>query len=551
MKASAELRHALTPTFSYYITAFRRGESEGIEASIMRMTKWLLAAMTGLLIASCSKDKDEPNVPVGPDEPTTVAVTGVSINKTSVTLLEGNTETVTATVSPEDASDKGVTWKSSDPSVATVDSSGKITAVAPGEAVITVTTTDGEKTATVKIVVTMNEFTAQRAVLKQIYDALDGDNWTHKDGWNTDAPLNEWYGLGVDEDDYVVGINLASNNVAGQLPDAIADLTYLESLVLSDNGITGMIPETWGQPKQSNPESVQTRAEDGLLGGPSVGAIREGMRLTNLLSLNLSNNKLEGAIPGSFYSIASLTEVNLSNNNLSDAIPTAISDMFLLKSFDVSHNNLSGSIPEEIGMLAFLTSINLSFNNISGSIPATVGDLNELVSFNVSNNNLTGGIPATFANLDNLEYLDVSGNELTEPVPVEVQNSKMWENIGDTIDLTQKDGTEIPLEPTTPDDPTVVVTLDKTTLEMEISGVEQLTATVINGSDDTIVTWSSSDENVVKVDENGLVEAVGSGEAVVTATADNVSAQCKVTVSGSVASGNTEDFGGQQGEWDN
>lgn len=551
MKASAALRHALTPTFSYYITAFRRGESEGIEASIMRMTKWLLAAMTGLLIASCSKDKDEPNVPVGPDEPTTVAVTGVSINKTSVTLLEGNTETVTATVSPEDASDKGVTWKSSDPSVATVDSLGKITAVAPGEAVITVTTTDGEKTATVKIVVTMNEFTAQRAVLKQIYDALDGDNWTHKDGWNTDAPLNEWYGLEVDEDDYVVGINLASNNVAGQLPDAIADLTYLESLVLSDNGITGMIPETWGQPKQSNPESVQTRAEDGLLGGPSVGAIREGMRLTNLLSLNLSNNKLEGAIPGSFYSIASLTEVNLSSNNLSDAIPTAISDMFLLKSFDVSHNNLSGSIPEEIGMLAFLTSINLSFNNISGSIPATVGDLNELVSFNVSNNNLTGGIPATFANLDNLEYLDVSGNELTEPVPVEVQNSKMWENIGDTIDLTQKDGTEIPLEPTTPDDPTVVVTLDKTTLEMEISGVEQLTATVINGSDDTIVTWSSSDENVVKVDENGLVEAVGSGEAVVTATADNVSAQCKVTVSGSVASGNTTDFGSQQGEWDN
>ena len=551
MKASAALRHALTPTFSYYITAFRRGESEGIEASIMRMTKWLLAAMTGLLIASCSKDKDEPNVPVGPDEPTTVAVTGVSINKTSVTLLEGNTETVTATVSPEDASDKGVTWKSSDPSVATVDSSGKITAVAPGEAVITVTTKDGEKTATVKIVVTMNEFTAQRAVLKQIYDALDGDNWTHKDGWNTDAPLNEWYGLEVDDDDYVVGINLASNNLAGQLPDAIADLTYLESLVLSDNGITGMIPETWGQPKQSNPESVQTRAEDGLLGGPSVGAIREGMRLTHLLLLNFSNNKLEGAIPGSFFSIASLTEVNLSNNNLSDAIPTAISDMFLLKSFDVSHNNLSGSIPEEIGMLAFLTSINLSFNNISGSIPATVGDLNELVSFNVSNNNLTGGIPATFANLDNLEYLDVSGNELTEPVPVEVQNSKMWENIGDTIDLTQKDGTEIPLEPTTPDDPTVVVTLDKTTLEMEISGVEQLTATVINGSDDTIVTWSSSDENVVKVDENGLVEAVGSGEAVVTATADNVSAQCKVTVSGSVASGNTTDFGGQQGEWDN
>jgi uncharacterized protein YjdB len=86
---------------------------------------------------------------------------------------------------------------------------------------------------------------------------------------------------------------------------------------------------------------------------------------------------------------------------------------------------------------------------------------------------------------------------------------------------------------------------------MEIRGVEQLTATVINGSDDTVVTWSSSDENVVKVDANGLVVAVGPGKAVITAVAGLASAQCKVTVSGSVASGNTTDFGSQQGEWDN
>lgn len=82
-----------------------------------------------------------------------VAVTGVTLDKTSASLTVGGTETLTATVNPDDATDKTVTWKSSDESVATVDD-GVVTAVAAGTATITVTTTDGSKTATCEVTVT-------------------------------------------------------------------------------------------------------------------------------------------------------------------------------------------------------------------------------------------------------------------------------------------------------------------------------------------------------------------------------------------------------------
>ena len=72
-----------------------------------------------------------------------VPVTSVSLDKTSLGLTEGDTETLTATVEPSDATNKNVTWSSDDTSVATVDASGLVTAVARGTAVITATAADG------------------------------------------------------------------------------------------------------------------------------------------------------------------------------------------------------------------------------------------------------------------------------------------------------------------------------------------------------------------------------------------------------------------------
>ena len=82
-----------------------------------------------------------------------IPVTDVKLDKTSLTMQETDSDTLTATVLPDNATNKAVTWSSNDSTVATVDESGKVTAVAPGTATITVTTEDGSKTATCTVIV--------------------------------------------------------------------------------------------------------------------------------------------------------------------------------------------------------------------------------------------------------------------------------------------------------------------------------------------------------------------------------------------------------------
>lgn len=71
--------------------------------------------------------------------------TGIDLDKNSMNMKVGDSEYLKATITPDNVTDTSLTWKSSDPSVATVDGSGYVTAVAPGGAVITATTSNGQK----------------------------------------------------------------------------------------------------------------------------------------------------------------------------------------------------------------------------------------------------------------------------------------------------------------------------------------------------------------------------------------------------------------------
>ena len=84
----------------------------------------------------------------------TTSVNKVSLDKTKLDLTVGDTQTLIATITPDDANNKKVSWSSDKPSVATVDENGTVTAVAAGTANITVKTADGEKTANCVVTVT-------------------------------------------------------------------------------------------------------------------------------------------------------------------------------------------------------------------------------------------------------------------------------------------------------------------------------------------------------------------------------------------------------------
>ena len=91
-----------------------------------------------------------------------VPVASVTLSKPSLTLMEGESETLTATVSPDNATDKTVSWSSSNPSVATVEE-GKVTAMKEGEA--TITAEAGGKTATCNVTVTSSTVKVEKVTL--------------------------------------------------------------------------------------------------------------------------------------------------------------------------------------------------------------------------------------------------------------------------------------------------------------------------------------------------------------------------------------------------
>ena len=113
-------------------TAIATVDAEGNVKAVAKGTATITAATkdgTGIS-ASCTVTVKQP-------------VTGITLSKTTLSLMKGKTTTLTATAAPESADNKAVTWKSSNTKIATVDTNGLVKAVAKGTATITVTAKDG------------------------------------------------------------------------------------------------------------------------------------------------------------------------------------------------------------------------------------------------------------------------------------------------------------------------------------------------------------------------------------------------------------------------
>ena len=116
-----------------------------------------VAAGTATITVTTTDGKftDECKVTVTEDKPgdDTIKVTGVTLDKTELTIGVGTYATLVATVEPADATDKTVEWKSNKSSVAIVDDDGRVSGIIPGSATITVTTKDGGFKATCDVTV--------------------------------------------------------------------------------------------------------------------------------------------------------------------------------------------------------------------------------------------------------------------------------------------------------------------------------------------------------------------------------------------------------------
>ena len=239
-----------------------------------------------------------------------------------------------------------------------------------------------------------------RGVLKTLYEATDGPNWVNSDGWLTDAPLDEWYGVDIDGFGRVVGLNLQGqwdeerrewipHGLQGSIPAQLGSLTDLRHLLLDNNALAGGIP-------------------------PELG------NLVDLMSLNLGSNALTGSIPTELGNLVNIEWLQVGNNTLTGPIPTELGSLAALRSLSLGGNQLTGSIPGELGSLTDLRYLLLDNNALAGGIPPELGNLVDLRSLNLGSNALTGSIPTELGNLVNLEWLDIGNNSLTGPIPTEL-----------------------------------------------------------------------------------------------------------------------------------
>ena len=177
--------------------------------------------------------------------------TGVSISPTSVTLTEGENTQLTAAVSPATTDNKTVIWESSNPDIASISSSGVITAKAEGSATITVKTTDGSNKVATCIV------TVNRKLATNINELIAGEYINYLDKTGTlrkcivlyDSSLN--YGVQIITEDVVEHITLGDNSNfttgINSYNNAVNTLNtraeaYINTTYVSDARCVGSVP---------------------------------------------------------------------------------------------------------------------------------------------------------------------------------------------------------------------------------------------------------------------------------------------------------------------
>ena len=246
---------------------------------------------------------------------------GITLDRTTLSLTVGDTESLTATVHPENAEDKTIIWISSDDEIVTVDN-GMVTAVAVGSATITAKTVDGDKTATCSVTVTpiiavdgitIDNTTADLNLNEtiQLTATITPDDAADQTViWETDNPA-----VATVVDGLVKAISAGSAIITATTADgnfkANCVVTVIPSTVLA----------TWeiGSPIAS--DIIATLYSHGLLSISGTGAMQDGIIAWGSAKDNITSVVINSGVTtighNNFMDVASLTSVVIPNSVIS------------------------------------------------------------------------------------------------------------------------------------------------------------------------------------------------------------------------------------------
>ena len=391
-----------------------------------------------------------------------IPVNSITLNATSVNLAVGGTTQLTATVKPTDATDKTVTWSSDNESVATVNSSGKVTAISAGNATISCMANDGsgvEATCNVNVSAWGVEINETNFPDENFRNFLLNYN-LGSDGVFTDNEISQ-----------ITTLYLANKNI--ERLKGIEYFTALTYLRCERNNINGdamdELIDCLPQSDSSNIIYVYDNThndEKNVCTKPQVAAAKDkGWTPLYVISENSFG----------FYSGSDILITSITLNKTSLSLETG------------ENETLTPTI-----LPTNATNQNVTWSSSNTSVAAVTS---------------SGKVTAVAAGSATItcKANDESGVQATCSVTVT-----------EPIILVTK------------------ITLSKTALSLEKGKTENLTATLLpyNATDKT-VTWSSSDDNIAIVDNNGKVTALSKGNATITCKANDesgVQATCTVIV---------------------
>ena len=407
----------------------------------------------------------------------TVPVSKIKLNPTSCTLEEGQTITLYETIFPEDATDKTVTWESSDVEVATVED-GTVTAIKEGTA--TITASAGEKSASCTV-------TVNKKVIAVTSITLD----------KTELSLTE---------------EESSTLVATVLPMDATDKTVMWNS--SDSSVASVSDGTVTAIKEGTATITASAGEKS-----ATCTVTVNKKVIAVTSVTLD-----------------LTTLSLTEGETSTLVATVLPTDATDKTVTWSSSDSSVATVSDGTVTAIkegTATITASAGEKSASCTVTVSSM--VTSLSVS--------PREYS-------LPVGGSTDLKATVVPSDAPVVWSSSNESVAMVSQTGHVIALSTgeckitassgnlsadcqLTVIIPVTGITLNENEITIPLTGTKTLIATVLpEDATDKTVNWSSSDESIATVSEDGVVTGVAVGACIITARAGDYSAICNVGVGG-------------------
>ncbi|XAR48462.1 Non-specific serine/threonine protein kinase [Bertholletia excelsa] len=251
-----------------------------------------------------------------------------------------------------------------------------------------------------------------RTMLSDVIGELTQLNWLYLTNCSLEGRIPPAIGNLTE----LIHLELSGNYLFGEIPPEISNLRRLWMLELYSNSLSGRLPDGFGNLTSLELfDASQNQLE---------GDLSELGSLTQLVTLQLFENRFSGEVPTEFGEFRKLVNLSLYTNNLTGSLPENLGSWAEFDFIDVSDNLLTGPIPPHMCKRGTMKELLMLDNKFSGEIPATYATCTSMVRFRVSNNSLSGVVPAGIWGLPNAEIIDIAMNRLQGPITPDIGNAK-------------------------------------------------------------------------------------------------------------------------------